>query len=457
MPATVRGWKQGNEKSSGLAAYGSTTRKQWHRVPRRRGPIGLPVLERRPWHRTSRLDSPDQASASSVADWRGSIRAGLHDKGARLLLASTVVSRDEVSAVGQNVEKILEVGAEGGALIIGRIPGGPGSQSRFVLVRDESALARFFDDDAAQGGLHERQETGDWDAVVTAISRYPWHKLTPLFIHPEFRERILHVVLKRGGIEAVARWEHRCPADDVYQDVRAGRREPEVSVSLPFESALVLASLVHHSQRRKKTDIPYITHPVHVARILDRHQWPEHVVLAGLLHDVLEDARCEDAAFRERVRTAFEALRQAPEGEDAFRRELARSIEACFGESVMRLVEHVSERKTEGGMKRPWKTRKLEALESLKHAEREHAALKAADLLHNMTCITSDVAAKGPSVMERFNAPADQTVWYYGEASALVRERLGADDPLAVETNEAFRRLQDVVTRACRPSERGDA
>jgi (p)ppGpp synthase/HD superfamily hydrolase len=35
--------------------------------------------------------------------------------------------------------------------------------------------------------------------------------------------------------------------------------------------------------------IPYIVHPLDVASILMKNNAPEHVVIAGLLHDVVED------------------------------------------------------------------------------------------------------------------------------------------------------------------------
>ncbi len=221
------------------------------------------------------------------------------------------------------------------------------------------------------------------------------------------------------------------------------------ALSLRFQAALVLASAAHHGQVRKGTAVPYITHPAHVARILDRHGWPEHVVIAGLLHDVLEDTKCDDASVRQRLREAFRPLAGAPDEAEAFDAALRHAIQTSFGPAVLRLVEAVSERKTEDGRRRPWLDRKLEALETLRRGDREHAALKAADLLHNLTCITEDLAAWGAGVMTRFNAPPDRLIWSYGTASAIVFERLGPDDALAKEEAEAFRRFERTVEDVC--------
>ena len=53
--------------------------------------------------------------------------------------------------------------------------------------------------------------------------------------------------------------------------------------------AIGLATKAHHSQVRKGTEIPYIVHPLAVAGLLIRSGCPEHMVIAALLHDVLED------------------------------------------------------------------------------------------------------------------------------------------------------------------------
>lgn len=42
-----------------------------------------------------------------------------------------------------------------------------------------------------------------------------------------------------------------------------------------FDQALMLAAVVHGGVRRKGTVIPYLAHPVHVARLLEKHGFPE--------------------------------------------------------------------------------------------------------------------------------------------------------------------------------------
>ena len=52
--------------------------------------------------------------------------------------------------------------------------------------------------------------------------------------------------------------------------------------------AYLFAEERHHGQKRKSGE-PYITHPLAVAHILADLQMGVNTVIAGLLHDVLED------------------------------------------------------------------------------------------------------------------------------------------------------------------------
>lgn len=53
--------------------------------------------------------------------------------------------------------------------------------------------------------------------------------------------------------------------------------------------ALAFAAKHHDQQVRKGTRLPYLTHPANVAIILTRYGCDEGIVVAGILHDVVED------------------------------------------------------------------------------------------------------------------------------------------------------------------------
>ena len=53
--------------------------------------------------------------------------------------------------------------------------------------------------------------------------------------------------------------------------------------------ALAFAAKHHDRQVRKGTKLPYLTHPANVAIILTRYGRDDDEVVAGILHDVIED------------------------------------------------------------------------------------------------------------------------------------------------------------------------
>jgi (p)ppGpp synthase/HD superfamily hydrolase len=56
----------------------------------------------------------------------------------------------------------------------------------------------------------------------------------------------------------------------------------------------------HFGQRRAGDEAAFVLHPLEVASLLDRSHYPDHVVAAGILHDVLEDTDTDAAELRER-------------------------------------------------------------------------------------------------------------------------------------------------------------
>ena len=58
--------------------------------------------------------------------------------------------------------------------------------------------------------------------------------------------------------------------------------------------ALAFAAKHHDRQVRKGTRLPYLTHPANVAVILTRYDRDEPTVIAGILHDVVEDCVREE-------------------------------------------------------------------------------------------------------------------------------------------------------------------
>ena len=210
-----------------------------------------------------------------------------------------------------------------------------------------------------------------------------------------------------------------------------------------IDAALRFAAAAHHEDVRKGTQVPYVMHPFHVGLILDRHGFGEDVVIAGILHDVLEDPHYERDTVQERLSTVVPELRPAPRAGDAFRDAVVGHVREAFGQAVLDLVFHVTEQKTDdAGARRPWKVRKEEQLAALAQAPDEVCAIKAADCLHNLSALTRDLRVQGPAVMGRFNAGPGDIAWYHAGVVDCVASRLGADGPLATELREALETFQ---------------
>jgi len=173
--------------------------------------------------------------------------------------------------------------------------------------------------------------------------------------------------------------------------------------------ALAFAARAHRDQLRKGTDkladdldeyigtgVPYIMHPAAVGMLLLEHGEGGDVVVAGILHDVIEDTDA-DAALVERE----------------------------FGPRVAELVAAESE----PDKNLPWRERKQYTIDHLKKAELDIKVIAAADKLHNVQSIQLDLANLGSDVWKRFNAPREDQKWYY-EAICKALRANGDTHPL---------------------------
>ena len=183
-----------------------------------------------------------------------------------------------------------------------------------------------------------------------------------------------------------------------------------------YEAALTLAARAHRFQNRKGGDVPYIVHVVHVAAILERHGYAEDVVLAGLLHDVVEDA---DVPLAE--------------------------IEAGFGPHVAEMVAALTEWKAEDGVPRPWESRKEELLAQVAQASLDAVAVKAADTLHTCRSLAAELRRHGASHWANFSRGPGPSLGYYQRVAGLVRGRMKPHPPGADGGHPLSRELDDAI------------
>lgn len=158
-----------------------------------------------------------------------------------------------------------------------------------------------------------------------------------------------------------------------------------------MERALEVACLAHAGQVRKNTEgVPYFVHPVHVALMLARLGLDEVSIQAGLLHDVVED--CDDWTHER--------------------------IEEVFGSEVGVVVADLSEDKS-----KTWEERKRWAVDHVPHMTERGAMVKAADKLHNLSCLLRDLRAVSDpqQVWSKFKGGRERTLQMSSElVNALV-------------------------------------
>jgi (p)ppGpp synthase/HD superfamily hydrolase len=155
---------------------------------------------------------------------------------------------------------------------------------------------------------------------------------------------------------------------------------------MSIKKALDFAYQAHDGQFRKGTDVPYIVHLFDVAKYLLYEKADEPVVIAGILHDTLEDSKTK-------------------------RQDLI-----LFGNEVVELIDFCSEPGNTieaKNQKETWKARKLHSIKSLEKATRNQALVFLADKLSNITAIKEDLIIIGPKIWDRFNASKEDIEWYY--------------------------------------------
>ena len=190
---------------------------------------------------------------------------------------------------------------------------------------------------------------------------------------------------------------------------------PSALLSSRIEQALRLAATSHAGQVRKGSGVPYFEHVVAVAWILDRAGFDEDVVIAGLLHDLVEDTS-----------TSLDELR------------------ARFGSLVAELVAYCSEVKNDNrGRKRPWIDRKRDHLAALANAPVEARAIVLADKLHNLMSIQLDLA-EGRPIWTTFHADREQVLWYYGAMIACCGQGDGRLEELAATCRQKLAAVGEV-------------
>ena len=151
--------------------------------------------------------------------------------------------------------------------------------------------------------------------------------------------------------------------------------------------AIAFAVQAHDGMRRKKSESPYILHPMEAAVIVGSMSDDQNLIAAAALHDVVEDAGIT-----------------------------IEEIEARFGKRVRELVgSETEDKRADLPPEDTWRIRKEESLEVLKNTNDIGVLMVwIGDKLANMRAIYRDWKIEGDAMWQRFNQKniAEQA-WYY--------------------------------------------
>lgn len=173
-----------------------------------------------------------------------------------------------------------------------------------------------------------------------------------------------------------------------------------------IHKAVRLASHLHRNQTRRDGDhSPYVSHLFSVALLLREVTEDEDVIIAGLMHDSLEDV----------PGYTLDKLRND-----------------C-GDRVADIVYHVTEPldpNKESSEQLPWLTRKEMYLKRLSEGSVESAMVSCADKIHNAEAFMLDMQAEGEVFTKQFFGSFRNMVWFHEETLKIIRGKLDQDSPL---------------------------
>ena len=157
--------------------------------------------------------------------------------------------------------------------------------------------------------------------------------------------------------------------------------------------AIIFATKAHDGMRRKKSESPYILHPMEAAVIVGTMTDDQDLIAAAALHDVVEDA---DISIEE--------------------------IEEKFGKRVRELVgSETEDKRADLPPADTWRIRKEKSLAVLKNTD-DIAVLMVwiGDKLANMRSIYREWKVEGDAMWQRFNQKdVNEQAWYYRSIADL--------------------------------------
>lgn len=190
-----------------------------------------------------------------------------------------------------------------------------------------------------------------------------------------------------------------------------------------IDEAIKLAARLHRSHvRNDYEETPYVSHLFSVAWILSQVTNDEDSIIAGLMHDSLEDV----------PKYTYEKL-----------------VEDC-GVRVAEIVQQVTEPldpNKESGDQMPWLERKEAYLRALRNGGIESALVSVADKIHNTDSFLRGMEKEGGLLATRFSSSARNRLWFHEQVLIVAIEKLGIDNSLVKEFSLKTEMFKDLISK----------
>jgi len=180
--------------------------------------------------------------------------------------------------------------------------------------------------------------------------------------------------------------------------------------SFRIEQAIRASALLHAGQVRKgRIPYPYITHLYSVAALIADYTDDEDIVIAGLLHDAIEDTEYTLAELQE-----------------------------DFGKRVREIVREVSIEQVEQecSVREQWRIEHTAYVSQLKNASKEALIVASADKIHNMRSTIEEYYERYDEFREHFGGSLEERLAIYQGISNILNSKLNND--IVHEFNHVF-------------------
>ena len=176
-----------------------------------------------------------------------------------------------------------------------------------------------------------------------------------------------------------------------------------------IQKSIVFAKKWHGDVMRKSGEHPFYSHPFKVAEMIAERYLKTDVIIAAILHDVIEDSECD-----------------------------LDLIEVKFNSRIAQIVDRLTKKRFENG-----KYIKLSFEETIKRlqlvGDNEALLIKKMDRMHNLETI------KGLSPVKQ-KKMAEETNNYFIKCIAVIGDKLGISEKVNLE-NKMFKYCKDILNK----------